>query len=1162
LKFIGDFHIHSHFSRATAKNSNLESLYCAARIKGISVIGTGDFTHPGWFAEIQDKLIPAEPGLFKLKPEISKELDKIIPASCNGIVRFLLTAEISNIYKKNEKTRKNHNICFAPDLNIVSRFNRKLDKIGNIKSDGRPILGLDARNLLEILLETSKDAYLVPAHIWTPWFSLLGSKSGFDSIKECFEDLTPHIFAIETGLSSDPPMNWRISFLDNITLISNSDAHSPDKLGREANIFDTELSYYGIRSAIETGNGFKGTFEFYPEEGKYHLDGHRKCDIRLTPEETIQNKGICPVCKKPVTLGVLYRISQLADKPYKTKNENAPEFKSLIPLKEILSEIHGVGVKTKKVGISYNELINKFGPEFSILNDFNIDELKKSNIPLIGEAISRVRKGKIILNGGYDGEFGTIKIFDNNAKKHLSNQKSLFIINDNIPIKGGNSVINKNFKITKNSNNPCQNRSIIEKNKGRDEFTLTNTNKHGQTHTLALNDLNDHTGQNRLIIEKKIFQSLNKRQIEAVKTFCVPLIIKAGPGTGKTRTLTHRIAYLILVKKISPKNILAVTFTQKAALEMQERLSSLLNNKDKMPFISTFHSICFDILKEESNHKKDFYILDNDSKKEIITNLVLNSFEKKSKKEIKKIILNISFSKQKLLSPFDDLSSISKDNDFSEIYKKYTEICSENFFLDYEDLIFKTYILFSDKKILTKWQNKFLHICVDEYQDLNYAQYNIIKLLAGNGENLCVIGDPDQSIYGFQGSDAVFFQNFSSDFKNAKLIELNQNYRSTETILKASSQILMSSNLSSFEKKIYSGINGDPNIHLMTLKNEKSEAVSIVKKIETLVGGTSHFSIDSGFVHSSNNSQRTFSDFAVLYRINEQAKILADVFEKSGIPFQIASKDEFQNNAADSWFSLFKIIEGYGTEKDINRLMPILNKKYINTINKLNLLNINKNSFIKLLNEFLKIENISYDNIKNRISNNKDIYDFISWFYKIKKHCNNMTVSDRLSFLLKIEEFQNMELKDSNYAKNIIQTAHKYQNESQKLITNINFQDDVDTIDLKAEKVSLMTMHSSKGLEFSVVFICGCEKGLIPFERYDYDVDISEERRLFYVAVTRARDIVYLTNSQNRTVFGKTLETKISPFIDDMEEKIKLKEKFLFSKKRVKKASHIQLKLI
>lgn len=332
MKFIADLHIHSKYSRATAKNSDIENIYKAAQIKGIQLVGTGDFTHPDWFLEIQEKLEPADNGLFKLKKEIEDTIKDDIPGPCRDDVRFILVTEISNIYKKEGRTRKNHNLVFMPGIEEAAEFRRRLDKIGNINSDGRPILGLDARDLLEISLEVADKSFLVPAHIWTPWFSVLGSKSGFDSIEECFGDLSSHIFALETGLSSDPAMNWRVSSLDKYALISNSDAHSPMKLGREANLFDTDLDYYSVLNALKENNNktFTGTIEFYPEEGKYHYDGHRKCNICFKPEETKKYNGVCPVCEKPLTIGVLNRVYELSDREEGYLLEDAPSYESLI----------------------------------------------------------------------------------------------------------------------------------------------------------------------------------------------------------------------------------------------------------------------------------------------------------------------------------------------------------------------------------------------------------------------------------------------------------------------------------------------------------------------------------------------------------------------------------------------------------------------------------------------------------------------------------------------------------------------------------------------------------------------------------------------------------------------------------------------------------------
>ena len=303
-------------SDLTAKNLDLENIYRAAQIKGIAVVGTGDFTYPAWIEEIESKLEETEPGLFSLKREIAEPIDETLPVSCRNQVRFMLQTEISNIYKKEGRVRKNHNLIYFPDILAVKKFNARLDGIGNIKSDGRPILGLDARALLEIMLETSDQGFFVPAHIWTPWFSMFGSKSGFDTIEECFGDLKEYIFAVETGLSSDPPMNFRVSDLDHVSLMSNSDAHSPGYLGRNASVFNTDLDYFSMRTALETRDTkvFHGTLDMFPHQGKYHYDGHRKCSICLNPEITSEYGGICPVCKKPLTLGVLYRVQELADR--------------------------------------------------------------------------------------------------------------------------------------------------------------------------------------------------------------------------------------------------------------------------------------------------------------------------------------------------------------------------------------------------------------------------------------------------------------------------------------------------------------------------------------------------------------------------------------------------------------------------------------------------------------------------------------------------------------------------------------------------------------------------------------------------------------------------------------------------------------------------------
>jgi DNA helicase II / ATP-dependent DNA helicase PcrA len=421
MKFIADFHIHSKYSRATSRDMDLENLDKWAQIKGIKVLSAADFTHPEWLKNLKEKLAPAENGLFKLKPKFSGPNSK-------GETRFILTTEISCIYSQGGQVRKIHIVIFAPDFTAVDEINRQLEKIGNLHSDGRPILGLSAKDLTKIVLDASPDCLVVPAHAWTPWFSVFGSKSGFDSLEECFGEYAKNIFAIETGLSSDPAMNWQVSALDKITLISNSDAHSPRKIGREANIFDTEISYSKIAEAIKQKDPkkFLSTIEFFPEEGKYHYDGHRDCGVSLTPEETKKYGGICPVCGKELTIGVFNRVNELADRKIGSKPAGAMPFCRLIPLEEIIADVFGLGVASKKVQAEYQNLIKKLGNEFGILLDVSLADLAKNTLPEVAQGIIRVREGKVSIVPGYDGVFGQIKIFSKTEKQKPIKQETLF----------------------------------------------------------------------------------------------------------------------------------------------------------------------------------------------------------------------------------------------------------------------------------------------------------------------------------------------------------------------------------------------------------------------------------------------------------------------------------------------------------------------------------------------------------------------------------------------------------------------------------------------------------------------------------------------------------------------------------------------------------------
>jgi uncharacterized protein (TIGR00375 family) len=409
MQFIADLHIHSHFSRATSHDMLIPRIAEIARLKGIKLLGTGDFTHPKWLEMLKKDLKPTGTGFFIYKD-----------------IYFVLTTEVNNIYTKNAKLRRIHNIIFSPDFKDVDKINQFLAKYGSLASDGRPTLSLDSYKMLAEIKELSPKSFLVPSHIWTPWFSLYGSNSGFDSIKDCFGDLTKEIVALETGLSSDPAMNWRLSELDSFSLISNSDAHSPSRLGREANVFDCELSYDEIYNVLKTKDNkkFLYTIEFFPEEGKYHYDGHRNCQVRLSPKQSLLNNDLCPVCGRRLTIGVLHRVESLADREEGFVPPNAIPYKNLVPLEEIIAAALGVGRDTVAVQTKYESLVKNLGGEFNVLLAATIDDIKQFSDERIAIGVDKMRRRDISVLPGYDGVFGTIKIYSDEAKEDTIHQKA------------------------------------------------------------------------------------------------------------------------------------------------------------------------------------------------------------------------------------------------------------------------------------------------------------------------------------------------------------------------------------------------------------------------------------------------------------------------------------------------------------------------------------------------------------------------------------------------------------------------------------------------------------------------------------------------------------------------------------------------------------------
>jgi DNA helicase II / ATP-dependent DNA helicase PcrA len=585
--FYADLHIHSRYSRACSRDCDLEHLTWWAGRKGITVVGTGDFTHPAWTAELHDKLIPAggagaaEHGLFRLRPDLEKAVLETLPATCKGQpARFLLSSEISTIYKRDGRTRKVHHLLYAPSMDAADAITRALAKIGNLASDGRPILGLDSRDLLEITLEAG--GYLIPAHAWTPWFAVLGSQSGFDRVSDCYADLAEHIFAIETGLSSDPAMNWRVSSLDRYRLVSNSDAHSPPMLGREATMFATDLSYAAIEQALRTGAGFGGTVEFYPEEGKYHLDGHRACGVRTTPEETRAAGGKCPGCGKPPTVGVQHRVDALADRPEGYQPDGAAGFRSFVQLPEIIGEIAGVGPKSKSVTAQVAALVERFGPELSILGDVPLDELAAKAPSTVAEAISRLRRGDVRRDAGYDGVYGTIRLFDP-GELVSRGSSALFSWGD--------------ANQSPQTPLPLQPPSVESGSPGGPPESAGAL--HGSPEARGSAAQDRPAAVTGAAAADPSGHQLDPDQLAVVTAERGPLLVVAGPGAGKTRVLVDMIAHRIGVLGVPPRRCLAVTFTRRATAELRERLDARLGGAAAGVTVTTFHGLGLLILRDQ-----------------------------------------------------------------------------------------------------------------------------------------------------------------------------------------------------------------------------------------------------------------------------------------------------------------------------------------------------------------------------------------------------------------------------------------------------------------------------------------------------------------------------------------------------------------------------------
>jgi DNA helicase-2/ATP-dependent DNA helicase PcrA len=843
MEVIADLHIHSRFSIATGQQADLEHLDLWGRYKGVQVVGTGDCTHPTWLAELTEKLTPVAEGTYELNQKM------VLPLEIQGPfweevrpVRFLITGEVSTIYKKDGRVRKVHLLLVLSSLAAAERLSQRLGRLGNVTADGRPILGLDARHVLELTLETDPDALVIPAHIWTPWFSALGAKSGFDSLEECFEGRLEDIYALETGLSSDPPMNWQVSGLDRFLLVSNSDAHSPQKVGREANIFLTPPVYADLMRAIRTKEGFGGTLEFFPEEGKYHLDGHRKCGLRLMPQEAKRLGGRCPQCQKPLTLGVMHRVLDLADRESGTPAPSAKPYKSLVALPEILGEVLEANPGTKKVNQFYFRLLAKLGPELSILRHASLEKVAQEGGGLLALALAKMRRGEVNITGGYDGVYGDIRLLTPEERRQHRGQSAFWGQPEKPP-----------------------NEPEAVAAPPVPEAPLPDTDAAPEAAARPADPL---------------LAGLNDRQQAAVCHLGPPLIVQAGPGTGKTRALTHRLAWLLRRRQVPPESLLALTFTRQAAGEMVSRIQQLLPDFPGLErlTIKTFHALGHQILTE-SGYRRE--VADEPRRREF-----LGGIARDLGLPLKSVDLAVVHWKQALLYP-DDVGE-SVPGELLAAYRRYEALLERESLWDYEDLIARPVRLLLERPDLqARYQERFSHILVDEYQDVNEAQYRLFRALARSGTDIMVIGDPDQAIYGFRGARPEFFARFQDDWPGAVTCRFVETYRLPEPLLTAAARLLKADAASG--GAMVSRQPGDLPVVLVEEASPGAEARAIAREIEKLVGGLSHRGLeDHRLRYREDDGGIGFKDIAVLYRLHSLGAALERGLTEAGIPCQQA----------------------------------------------------------------------------------------------------------------------------------------------------------------------------------------------------------------------------------------------------------------------------------
>ncbi|MBQ3059495.1 MAG: UvrD-helicase domain-containing protein [Desulfovibrio sp.] len=1057
MNFIADLHIHSRFSRATSKALTPGHLAAWAACKGIAVLGTGDFTHPQWRAELREQLERDDAsGLYRLKG-MADRLDFMDSSrEAASAPLFCLQAEISSIYKRQGKVRKIHNLIYVPTLEDAERLSQRLGQIGNLNADGRPILGLDSRDLLEITLETTPDAVLIPAHIWTPWFALFGSRSGFDRLEDCFGDLSSHIFALETGLSSDPAMNRMVSSLDGYALISNSDAHSGANLGREGNLFAGQPSYSGMFDALRAAARrevpespdcrFLGTLEFYPEEGKYHLDGHRACNVMLEPRDSRALGNICPVCGKPLTIGVLHRVLELADRETPAALPQEPEARALIPLPELLGEILGVGPTSRKVQQRYAQLLNELGPELDILCSLPETDIR-THWEALGEAVARMRRGQVFRQGGYDGEYGVVRVF----------------APDELPDKRGRSLPGLGAAAGR---------------RGRPRKSAS-TEVSGRAPLLPLFPSENVPEQNQLF---------SAEQRTALQAGPGPVLVAAGPGAGKTRVLIGRLQWL-LEQGNAPHELLALTFTRRAAGEMRERLATALPQTTAMPRCDTLHGLAWSLVQEQ---RKNIHLLDEDAAFRMfcIAQTADKPLLTPDEKDLRKLWDVLQLAREKGAAP----AAGSPLALAAARYTAYKQADSQAIWLDYSDLL--EALLLQAPLLTGRWR----HILVDEAQDLSPLQLSAIRaLLPENGQGFFGIGDPDQAIYGFRGASGQSEDDLRACWPDLTVCRLGQSYRASQGVLDMAQNLMQGQGQCG---PLHAVRQSDTLLRLFAASDDKAEARWLAGRVQRLLGATSHSLLDIAHRRADTadcvlDGTLAPGDIAVLVRLKAQMPPLLKALEQAGIPCTAPARQDFRHDPVCSRFlamaaAACHMISLYQdrAQTDEHTALPWCGADLPEPL---------------AMTAWLSAQPWA-------VQAGEEPGKSAAWreLCCLWAQCGSWPAFfDRLAWL-----------------------------------------DEAEMLQSKAERVQIMTLHASKGLEFKAVFLPGLEDGLLPLRREllwesrgnhsdegsDMGRQLAEERRLLYVGITRAAQGIFISHCQRRSFYGRELRLAPSPFLTQISD--------------------------